>query len=405
MLSGTAAVAVGLGVAQVAGYAQTVVAARALGPADFGAFAALLGLLLIGSVVGAGFQAAGARRLVSIAGPDTRAVHQLQVTVLRAGLVVGLVALALTPAVTPLLDLPTWVAMPLIALTLVPVTMTGGQYGAAQGRERLYLLGAVYAVAGLGKAVGGVTGALVTGSLTGALIGLCLGAWIAIGVGWLLLRPLTARAAESSRRDEGAGLGNGVRSESMHAAHALAALYVLTNIDVIVARAVLPATDSGGYAVGAIVAKIAFWLPQFITVAAFPRLADERRGRALPVALLATCAVGVTVTVVTAASSGLVLRLVGGPEYAFMAPSLWMFALAGSVFALAQALVFARIAMGDRRTVIAVWLSSAVVVGGALLAPRSTTGVVLAATTGGLTMCVLGLLLQRTRRRAAMESA
>ncbi len=390
--------ALGLALAQIAGYAQTVVAARALGAADFGAFAALLGLLLIGSVIGAGFQAAGARRLVGAAERAPAGARHLMRTVALAAIIVGAIALTLTPIVTPLLGLPTVAAMPLIALAMVPVTLTGAQYGIAQGRERLYALGAVYAVAGLGKGVGGLTGALLTGTLTGALIGLCLGAWVAIAVGALIIRPLVGA--------RGATLGPGLRTEALHAAHALAALYVLTNVDVILARALLPAVDSGGYAVGAIVAKIAFWLPQFIIVAAFPRLSDERRGRALQVAVAATAAVGAVVTVIAAAFPGMIVRIVGGPDYAFMSDTVWLFAVAGSAFALAQTLVFARIAMADRRTVVAVWASAAVVVVGSLAAPRTTTGVVLSAIAGGITLCVLGLGLQfTTRRRAATDRA
>jgi hypothetical protein len=208
-------VALGLALAQIAGYAQTVVAARALGAADFGAFAALLGLLLIGSVIGAGFQAAGARRLVGAAERAPAGARHLMRTVALAAIIVGAIALALTPIVTPLLGLPTVAAMPLIALAMVPVTLTGAQYGIAQGRERLYALGAVYAVAGLGKGVGGLTGALLTGTLTGALIGLCLGAWVAIAVGALIIRPLVGA--------RGATLGPGLRTEALHAAHAVRA--------------------------------------------------------------------------------------------------------------------------------------------------------------------------------------
>jgi O-antigen/teichoic acid export membrane protein len=389
-------VALGLALAQIAGYAQTVVAARALGAADFGAFAALLGLLLIGSVIGAGFQAAGARRIVAASDLAPAGARHLMRSVALAALVVGAIALALTPLVTPLLDVPTWAAMPLVALTMVPVTLTGGQYGIAQGRERLYALGAVYAIAGIGKGVGGLTGALLTGTLTGALIGLCLGAWVAIAVGALIIRPLIGAG--------GATLGPGLRAEALHAAHALAALYVLTNIDVILARALLPAVDSGGYAVGAIVAKIAFWLPQFIIVATFPRLSDERRGRALPVAVAATATVGAVVTAVVAVLPATVVRVVGGPTYAFMSDTVWLFALAGSTFALGQTLVFARIAMADRRTVVAVWASAAVVLIGSLVGPRTTTGVVLSAVAGGITLCALGVVLHlTTRRRAATD--
>ena len=51
LLGGGLLVAVALGIGQVLAYAQTLVAARTLTPAEFGAFSALLALILIGNTV------------------------------------------------------------------------------------------------------------------------------------------------------------------------------------------------------------------------------------------------------------------------------------------------------------------------------------------------------------------
>jgi O-antigen/teichoic acid export membrane protein len=66
LASHTVLVAGALGIAQIAAYAVSVVAARALGPDGFGVLAALLGILLIGSVLAMGIQAVAARRLVQV---------------------------------------------------------------------------------------------------------------------------------------------------------------------------------------------------------------------------------------------------------------------------------------------------------------------------------------------------
>ena len=65
LVGGGLLVAAALGVGQVLGYAQTLVAARVLSPAEFGAFSALLALLLIGNTVALATQAVTARHIVA----------------------------------------------------------------------------------------------------------------------------------------------------------------------------------------------------------------------------------------------------------------------------------------------------------------------------------------------------
>jgi hypothetical protein len=46
---------------------------------------------------------------------------------------------------------------------------------------------------------------------------------------------------------------------------------------------------------------------------------------------------------------------VGGSAYAALAPQVWMFAAAGSLYALAQLLLYSRLATTDRRALAVVW--------------------------------------------------
>ena len=378
-------VALGLAIAQTLGYALNVVGARFLGPDGFGAFASLLSILVIGSVVGGGFQAVGARRLVlsSITQRRGQAVTILRIT-LWSALIVGGTTLAVSPLLQWLLHIDGWLPLALTALALIPVTIAGAQYAITQGGENFARLATMYALVGLGKAAGGIAGAIISGTLLGAMVGVTLGSTATLIVGLAVLRPVVARPALALP---------GFVKESLHATHALGALFVLTNIDIILARVILSPEQAGLYAVGSIVAKIAFWLPQFVGVVAFPRMADHRRSRATKYAVLTVAAIGVVTVTCTALCAPWIVGVVGGADYVALAPILWLFAAAGALYAVGQALLLSRIAQEDRRSVITVWLSAGLLGAGALFWARSVTGLVICACIAGAVLCLSGLVV------------
>ena len=398
LASHTVLVAGALGIAQIAAYAVSVVAARALGPDGFGILAALLGILLIGSVLAMGIQAVAARRLVQV---DAASRDGAARSMLRDGLIgggaVALATLAISPLLVWLLRLDGWGALVLAAATLVPITWAGAQYGVAQGRESYGRLATVYAVVGLGRGIGGVTGALVTGTPLGTMAGLALGTAVGAIIGRIVVAPLAAAPRE--RLD-------GFFGESAHATHALLALFVLTNIDVLLARALLTPDEAGLYGVGAVIAKVAFWLPQFVGVVAFPRFADARRGRATVISLLAVAAIGALVVAGTALLPGLVVAFVGGAAYVSLVPLAWLFAAIGASFALAQALLLTRLAIDDRRAVIAVWAAAALLVALAtIVLPHTVGGLAASALVAGLVLAAIGVgVTVRELRRDPSES-
>lgn len=398
LASHTVVVAAALGIAQVAAYAVSVIAARALGPDGFGILAALLGILLIGSVLAMGIQAVAARRLVTLAAQARPGAAR---SMLRDGLIGGIGVACATLIVSPLLmwllRLDAWASLVLAALAFIPLTWAGAQYGVAQGREAYRRLAAVYAIVGLGRGVGGVVGALATGTVLGTMAGLALGTMLGALVGRWVVAPLAQAPRE--RLD-------GFFAESAHATHALLALFVLTNVDVLLARALLTPEQAGLYGVGAVIAKIAFWLPQFISVVAFPRFADARRGKATVVSLLAIAALGAVVIVVTAVMPGVVVSFVGGSAYANLVPITWMFASIGAAFALAQALLLTRVARDDRRAVVAVWGAALLLVALAtLVMPRTVEGLALSALTAGLALTAVGLIVTVRQLRHEAYSA
>jgi O-antigen/teichoic acid export membrane protein len=384
LASHTVLVAGALGIAQIAAYAVSVVAARALGPDGFGILAALLGILLIGSVLAMGIQAVAARRLVQVdAGSREGAARSMLRDGLIGGGAVALATLAISPLLVWLLRLDGWGALVLAAATLVPITWAGAQYGVAQGRESYGRLATVYAVVGLGRGIGGVVGALATGTPLGTMAGLAVGTALGAIIGRIVVAPLAAAPRE--RLD-------GFFGESAHATHALLALFVLTNIDVLLARALLTPDEAGIYGVGAVIAKVAFWLPQFVGVVAFPRFADARRGRATVISLIAVATIGALVVAGTALLPGLVVAFVGGAAYVSLVPLAWLFAAIGATFALAQALLLTRLAIDDRRAVIAVWAAAAILIALAtIVLPHTVGGLAASALVAGLVLAAIGV--------------
>ena len=222
--------------------------------------------------------------------------------------------------------------------------------------------------------------------------GYLAGAVLAWAVGHLVVRPLMG--------PEPLPLA-GFRTETGHVWNALLSLFVLTNIDVLLARAYLPAFESGEYAVGVLMSKIAFFLPQVVVVVAFPQMAKARDTRPVLIATAATAVVGIVVTGGAALLSTLVVRILGGSAYLPLAPQLWLFAAVGSVYALVQVLLFGRIAATDTRAVAAVWV--AVVVLGVVVAGwrhDSVTEIVSTALAVGTALTAVGLVVTARGRRA-----
>jgi O-antigen/teichoic acid export membrane protein len=331
-----------------------------------------------------GIQAVAARRLVQVdAGSREGAARSMLRDGLIGGGAVTLATLTISPLLVWLLRLDGWGALVLAAATLVPITWAGAQYGVAQGRESYGRLATVYAVVGLGRGIGGVVGALATGTPLGTMAGLAVGTALGAIIGRIVVAPLAAAPRE--RLD-------GFFGESAHATHALLALFVLTNIDVLLARALLTPDEAGIYGVGAVIAKVAFWLPQFVGVVAFPRFADARRGRATVISLIAVATIGALVVAGTALLPGLVVAFVGGAAYVSLVPLAWLFAAIGATFALAQALLLTRLAIDDRRAVIAVWAAAAILIALAtIVLPHTVGGLAASALVAGLVLAAIGV--------------
>ncbi len=359
-LVGSSVIALAMAVMNVTTYAFTILAARLLGPAEYGALAAVMGLLLVVNVVSLGLQATGARR-VSAATTQDAALHaEVMSAGYRSALALGALALVLVPVVTAALDLSTWIIAALIAATAVPMTVMGAQAGILQGERRWYPLAGIYLCVGVGRlAVGGATMALRP-TAGGAMLGVTLGAVLPVVVGWWALRD---RRAEPTARTWTRWARGGVLHETLHNSHALLAFFALSNADVIIARTTFDEHSAGLYAGGLILTKAVLFLPQFVVVIAFPSMSRDPGGRRMHLLSAGlVLAIGAVTVVGTALLSRIAVEFVGGSQYAGLQGRLWAFAALGTVLALLQLMVYNVVARQHQRTVLVIWAALAVLV-------------------------------------------
>lgn len=368
-----------------AAYAMSMVAARVLNQADFGALGALLGLLVILGTLAISTQALTARRVAS-AGP-LRAEVEAQVIRLSVIIGIGLLILGVIVAwpVSVIFTIPV-VAVATGIGSIAFVVVGSAAMGIAQGREQHLKLAGAFIANGVARAVGGIIGVLVLQSVTGVGIGVFIGCAVGAAISFRLVAP----------RTWGQKLRDGIGVEFGHVAHALIVLFTLTNVDVLLARVFLTEDQSGEYSVGVLLAKIAFFLPNAIIIVLFPKMAAGDSRRAVFVATGLTACVGLVITGASFLLGDLVIRILGGAQYEELGSEAWMFALEGSAFALVQVLLYARLAAQDRRAVVAVWVALIVLV--VIVAGwrhDSVAEIVTTVVGVSLILTVVGLLLDR----------
>jgi O-antigen/teichoic acid export membrane protein len=377
--------------ANVASYLLAVLGGRELTTADYGFFGSLLSVLLVAGVPALAVQAVVARRT---------AVGEIDRSgALRIGAITGAVSAAVGLLLTPALALflhagPHALGLVVIMLSLLPLNLLAAVQGGLQGHERFAGLAVLVLLIGAGRLLGGVVPLVLHAGATVVMLGIGLGVTAAATVGVRMTRA-------DSRSAGAADVAHGprLRAEVAGAILAMGALLLLTNLDLLLGRHVLGSAVSGRYAAGNVIAKIAFWLPQAVALAALPRLArGAGRVKAMREALLLTAALAGVIVVVAAVAGVLVTRLAFGPRYASIGGVAWLFALQGGILAMVQLLILDDIARRRRVVAPLAVVASAVEVAVVLMCGISTPRALILTAT--LVAAVLGVAVALRRRMA-----
>jgi O-antigen/teichoic acid export membrane protein len=242
-----------------------VIVSRVLGPARYGALGAILALASL-SGNGTGAVSAAVTRAVAVGGADrpwdTRRVRRIGLT---AAAIAALVVAALSPVLERYLHLAS--PVPVLLFALLAAATLGGMAprGVLLGRRRFGPVAASLAIGVTTKLIAGATLAKVAGQggVSGAMAGAALGECVT-----------AALCFRAERISAGAGdeLSVPFRSFSL-ATGAYWGFWLLTATDTFLARHLLSATASGLYVAASAAGSIALFLPNNITLTAFPSLA------------------------------------------------------------------------------------------------------------------------------------
>jgi len=396
-----AVIAVAMGIMNLSTYGYTVLAAHTIGKDAYGAFSALMGALLVISVLSLGLQATGARRIS--AHPDqVIAIERVVLGVgLRSALVLGAVCLALAPVLNAVLHLDSLPTALLVGVAAFPLTYMGAQAGVLQGERRWGPLALLYLAQGVGRVAFGLGLILIWPSEFAAMAGVALGCWAPVLIGWLALRRPRIDVPHSEGHP-----GLELLREVGHSSQALLAFFALSNVDILVARATMSNSDAGLYAAGLIMAKAILFLPQFVVVYAFPSLSKEATTRrTLLLALGMSAGLGMIGVLATLVLPDLALLFVGGDDFEGIADDIWKFSIVGTLLAMIQLLVYSALARRQGRAVVLIWTALAVLVGGALAVGSATSLVmVVVAIDASLFLALLGVALTGGRQSVAVPA-
>lgn len=400
VLRSTAGIAIAMAVTNIGTYGFQIIAARMLGPSQYGAVASMMALLMVLSVVQLGLQATAARRIAAEPG-DVAAIERTVLgTTWRAALVLGVVAVAASPAAWKLLRLDGLAPAVLLALCVIPVTVMGGQAGVLQGERRWLPLSLVYLSIGVPRMVLGGGFLLISATETSALLGVLIGSWIPVAVGSWALRH---RPGQEHVEHHDHHVRRDVVKEMLASSVALLAFIALSNLDVVVARSVLDAHDAGLYAGGLIITKAVLFLPQFAVVILFPSMSTHGESReAVLKGLTFLIVLGSAGVAATYLLSGVALVFIGGNDYSGVQDQLWLFAVLGGLLSILQLLVYASLARRGRTTkyLIAAGVLAMIVVG-ATVNTVTQMAVVVAVIDAVVVAILITLQLRRHRREAA----
>jgi O-antigen/teichoic acid export membrane protein len=350
---GGAALLLAAALGNICNYAFTILAGRALGPADYGVLTALMALLLIAQLPMGAVQLALARDVsVEVARGRNDSAIALVRSALRMG-AFGTLAMtaAFVAAMAPLaylLQLDDMGPLAVTGLALVPTLATLMLMGDLQGRQRYDHLGAAIALPSVLRLA--LFGALflLGVSLYGALIATVASGVLALGVTAWWTRDTLRVPIATPKVDLMAFLRH-----LAPVALGILAVTSLTNVDVLMVKGRLSAEDAGIFSAASNLAKLGFFIPLAIVGVLFPRV-SSRRARGLPTedilgrAILITLAFCLALFGTYIALGDVVVDIAFGAEFADATALLAPYGVGMTCFSLANILVSYELSLGNR---------------------------------------------------------
>jgi O-antigen/teichoic acid export membrane protein len=346
LLTSSLVLGVAMALSNALSYLFVVILSRGLGPSEFGAFSAVNNAGLLLAIPAGALQVVVARhqkRHDNITGIGLA-------TVAGAGLV--LIGAVLSPVGAWAFHLDSPMPVVMVMAGLLPMTITGALQGILLGRSRFGALSLLYLMTGISRLVAADLATRFELSLTGVFSLMFVASVVTLLFGLYLCRHWVFTFP---RRNELSLMAELVRSN-----RTLAGLIALSSVDVLLARHFLPAEQAGQYALASLFARLVFWGTQFVALSIVPALHPHGARKRVLDAGGVVLLLGGAATALAALFPVPLIKLTGGHAYADAQGLLVAFTALGTIWALAQVLLFADMAKDRGRLGILAWAMCAI---------------------------------------------
>lgn len=351
LVTGSALLLVSTTIVNLGNYLFNLILGRWLGPADFADLSLIVTFMLVLTLITATLQTVVAKFSAAYSAEEEigRIAGLRGWSVKWAWVAGALMAAALILGATPLQRFfhtaSTW---PFVLLGVgIPIYFVQGvDRGILQGQLRFLLLSASYQAEMWARLIVGIGLVALGWSVNGAVAALTLSfvaTWLVARLG---ARDLPAGVVYRPADQREALLFAGPVSL------ALIGQILINNSDVLIVKHFFPPVDAGHYAALALIGRIVFFATWSVVTVLLPAVA-QRHQKGLPhrrylwLSLAAVLAVSVGVTGGAFLFPGLIVGILFGSAYLSIAPLLGLYAVATTLYSLANVVITYRLSIGN----------------------------------------------------------
>ncbi len=253
-------------------YIFQIMTGRLLGPALYSELAALISIFTILSIFTSILSLAISRYISKYKARDLKResswlIRRMMFLGLILGVVISLVLLVLTPILKDYLQIESDLALFLLDMGVIFALLAPVGSGSCQGLQRFVVLGTANLSAPLTKLIVGVSLVWLGYEVAGAMAGVIFAPVISMLVCYTGIRDLLFDPGQK-------GDVSGMFRYLIPVAIGSLCFLLLTNVDIVLAKAFLPDVESGIYSAASILSKVILFLPTAVVAVMFPKVSE-----------------------------------------------------------------------------------------------------------------------------------
>lgn len=333
-------------VASAGNYLLNLFLARWMQPDEFGDANLMVTLMLATGAVAVALQLLTARRISTADAETARAARRASLR--RAWMIGGAIGLLAVVGAPTLRDATSSAsALPFVILGVgIPLYLAQAvERGVLQGELRFKRLALTFLV----EAATRLTATLGAVALGFGVVGATTGLTVSFAASWLAARPSRADRAGPAMGVAQTDDGGAARRAAGATSILLVAQIIINNGDVVLAKVLFDAEAAGIYAVVALIGRGVFFLSWSIVMAAFPMAARDGSREVVRQAVVAVAVVSAVATTGVAVLMPYATDIVFGAEYSSASGEFGRYAIATSMFAIANVIATLELASGRGR--------------------------------------------------------